>query len=89
LPAGSFSARQYGRLKWSAQPDNSGVGLGAREAWDEIEQAARNGDLDRVRAWTMAIEQLEGKPVEHVVRTDNRVRTVVVKPGETTPPVMP
>jgi hypothetical protein len=88
-PKGSFSARQRGRNKWAADPDADGIGKRAAEAWDALEQAAFDGDLDRVRALSIAIEQLEGKPVEHVVRTDNRIRTVVVKPGESTPPPMP
>lgn len=42
-----------------------------------------------MKAWTLAIEQLEGKPTEYVHRTDNSTRTVVVHKGPDKPPEMP
>lgn len=88
-PKGSFSARQHGRNKWGADPDESGIGKRARDAWEKLEEAALEGDLDRVKALSIAIEQLEGKPTEYVHRTDNSTRTVVVHKGPDKPPEMP
>lgn len=87
-PKGSFSARQHGRNKWGADPDESGIGKRAREAWDKLEEAIEAGELDRVKAWTLAIEQLEGKPTEYVERTNVKRFEVNMQPrrGATEPP---
>lgn len=88
-PKGSFSARAYGRSKWARNPDEeTGVGERARAAWDELEEAARAGNVDLVKTLTAVIAEIEGKPTEYVERTNVKRFEVNMQPrrGATEPP---
>lgn len=51
--------------------------------------AIDDGDETKIKLLDALILQVEGKPLEVVHRTDNQVRTIVVRPGATEPPEMP
>jgi hypothetical protein len=88
MPKGSFSARRYGRIKWAEDDDESGVGRRAREVWAALDQAARDGDVDRVKPLCAVIAEIEGKPTEYVERTSVKRFEVQMQPrrGATEPP---
>lgn len=87
-PKGSFSARQYGRIRWGEDDEGTGFGKRAREIWDALDRAAFDGDMERVKALTAVIAEIEGKPTEYVERTNVKRFEVNMQPrrGATEPP---